>query len=132
EIDRLRNNRIKAVNDLSRDGMAGHSVMDATVRVLFLVQSEDAESLSSASIYAAHLKEHAKKLERQGYQNLVSTTIVCLDNRGDGTALTDIIERLRWQGKWEHLDSLIITEKYTDNAAFIAGAMQTYLAEMLL
>src|SRR5436309_7106224 len=26
EIDRLRNNRIKAVNDLSRDGMAGHSV----------------------------------------------------------------------------------------------------------
>src|SRR5258708_18587629 len=63
EIDRLRNNRIKAVNDLSREGIAGHSVRDATVRIIFLTQSEDRESLLSTSIYAAHLKEHIKKLE---------------------------------------------------------------------
>ncbi len=132
EIDRIRNNRIKAVNDLSRDGVAGHSVRDATVRVIFLTQSEDHESLMSASTYAAHLKKHVKKVERKGYQSLISTTIVCLDNRGEAGPPTDVIQGLRWNNTWEHLDSLIFSEKYGDNAAYMAGAMQTYLAELLL
>lgn len=132
EIDRIRNNRIKAVNDLSRDGIAGHSVRDATVRVIFLTQSEDHESLLSAATYAAHLKEHIKKVERKGYQNLISTTVVCLDNRGEAGPPAYVIQGLCWNNKWEHLDSLIFSEKYGDNAAYMAGAMQTYLAELLL
>jgi BACON domain-containing protein len=132
EIDRLRNNRIKAVNDVSKDGIAGHNVGDATVRVIFLTQSEDHESLLSASLYAAHLKEHIKKSERKGFQSLASTTVVCLDNKGEAGPPADIIHGLSWNNKWEHLDSLIVSEKYSDNAAFMAGAMQTYLAELLL
>jgi len=132
EIDRIRNNRIKAVNDLSRDGIAGHSVRDATVRVIFLTQSEDHESLLSASTYAANLKKHVKKGERKGHQSLISTTVVCLDNRGEAGPPMDVIQGLSWNNKWEHLDSLIVSEKYSDSAAYMVGAMQTYLAELLL
>src|SRR5262249_55764479 len=44
----------------------------------------------------------------------------------------ELIEGLYWNNSWDHLDSLLISEKYSDNAAMIAGAMQTYLAELLL
>jgi hypothetical protein len=132
EINRLRNNRIKAVNDLSTDGIAGQSVGDPTVRVIFLTHSDDRESLLSASAYAAYLKEHSKKSERKGYPSLVSTMVICLDNRGEAGPPANIIEGLSWNNKWEHLDSLIVSEKFGDTAAYMAGAMQTYVAELLL
>jgi len=132
EIDRIRNNRIAAVADLNKAGIAGRSVKDATVRVIFLTDAGHRESLFSVATYAAHLRAHFKKLERDGYQAMVSITAVCLDNSAEAGPPTELIQGLRWNNSWEHLDSLLISEKYSDNAALIAGAMQTYLAELLL
>src|SRR5713226_5078571 len=83
EIDRIRNNRIAAVGDLNKSGSAGRSVMDATVRIIFLTEASSKESLISAATYAARLKDHFRKLERAGHQTMVSTTVICLDNRGE-------------------------------------------------
>lgn len=132
EIDRIRNNRIAAQTDLNKGGVTGHTVRDATVRVIFLTNSESSESLSSASAYAAHLKAHFSKLERQGYQSLMSVTVICLDTSSEGGPPEELVKGLRWEDRWDHLDSLIISEKYSDNSALISGAMQTYLAELLL
>ncbi len=132
EIDRIRNNRIAAVADLNKAGVAGRSVRDATVRIIFLSDAGHRESLVSAATYAAHVKQHFKKLEREGHQAMVSVTIVCLDNSAEAGPPVDLIQGLRWENKWDHIDSLILSEKYSDNSALIAGAMQTYLAELLL
>ncbi len=117
EIDRIRNNRIAAVADLNKAGVAGRSVRDATVRIIFLSDAGHRESLVSAATYAAHVKQHFKKLEREGHQAMVSVTIVCLDNSAEAGPPVDLIQGLRWEN---------------DNSALIAGAMQTYLAELLL
>ncbi len=130
EIDRLRNNRHVAVADLEKS-MSGRSVKDATVRVLFLTDAERPDSLATTAIYAAHLKAYYAKKGRPGQQPLISTTALCLNNSGEATPSTDLKELL-WDDGWEHLDALILTEDYRQDAAQIAGAIQTYLAELLL
>ncbi|HZO71774.1 MAG TPA: hypothetical protein VFB60_06190 [Ktedonobacteraceae bacterium] len=132
KINNLRNNRIGAVNDKSTDGIVGQSIHDATVRVILLTHAEDRASLLNVSTFAAHLKEYIGKSEHKGSPGLVSITVVCLDCTGEEGPPADIIRGLSWNNKWEHLDTLIFSEKFGDNAAFIAGAMQTYLAELLL
>ncbi|MFL5655648.1 MAG: hypothetical protein ACJ8CB_15905 [Ktedonobacteraceae bacterium] len=132
EINRLRNNRIAAVGDLDKSGIAGRSIRDATVRVIFLTEAGSSESLISAAAYAAHLKEHFRKLDRDGHQTMLSTTVICLNYRGEAGPATDLIRGLHWNNSWDHLDSLILSEQYREDAALIAGMMQTYLAELLL
>ncbi len=132
EINRIRNNRIAAVGDLDKSGIAGRSIRDATVRVIFLTEAGSSESLISAAAYAAHLKEHFRKLDRDGHQTMLSTTVICLNYRGEAGPATDLIRGLHWNNSWEHLDSLILSEQYREDAALIAGMMQTYLAELLL
>ena len=43
EINRIRNNRIAAVADLNKSGIAGRSVRDATVRIIFLTEAGNPE-----------------------------------------------------------------------------------------
>src|SRR5436305_8394290 len=128
EIDRLRNNRHVAVADLEKT-MSGRSIKDATVRVLFLTDAERPDSLATTAIYAAHLKDFYAKKERPGQQPMMSTTALCLNNSGEATPVTDLKELL-WNDGWEHLDTLILTEEYRQDAAQIAGAIQTYLAQL--
>ncbi len=132
EVDRIRTNRIVAVADLNKSGIAGRSVKDATVRIIFLTEAGNRESLITAAAYSAQLKEHFRKLEREGHQPMVSTTVVCLNNSGEAGPPEELIQGLRWKGDWKHIDSLLISEQYREDAALIAGAMQTYLAELLL
>ena len=132
EVDRIRTNRIVAVADLNKSGVAGRSVKDATVRIIFLTEAGNRESLITASAYSAQLKEHFRKLEHEGHQPMVSTTVVCLNNSGEAGPPEELIQGLRWKEDWKHIDSLLISEQYNEDAALIAGAMQTYLAELLL
>jgi hypothetical protein len=132
EINRIRNNRIAAVADLNKSGIPGRSTRDATVRVIFLTEAENPESLVSVAHYTAKLKEHFGKLERGGHQPMVSTTVLCLNNSGEAGPPTDLIQGLRWNDDWKHIDSLLISEQFREDAALIEGAMQTYLAELLL
>src|SRR6266566_366461 len=132
EINRIRNNRIAAVTDLKKSGIPGRSIRDATVRVIFLTEANDQESLVSVAAYAAKLKEHFGKLERESHQPMVSTTVLCLNMSGEAGPPTDLIYGLRWDNDWKHIDSLLISEQFREDAALIEGTMQTYLAELLL
>lgn len=132
EIDRIRNNRIAAVADLNKAGIPGRSLRDATVRVIFLTDAEREESLKSAAIYAEHIKNYYRKRERLNHQPLVSTTILCLGNSGEAGPPRKLIEGLMRNDGWDHLDTLILSEDYRDDAALIAGTVQAYIAELLL
>ncbi|MEO8972483.1 MAG: hypothetical protein ABI406_12880, partial [Ktedonobacteraceae bacterium] len=132
EIDRIRNNRIAAVADLNKAGIPGRSIRDATVRVIFLTDAERQESLKSAAIYADRIKEYYRKRERIDHQQLVSTTVICLGNSGEIGPPKKLIEGLLRNKDWKHLDTLILSEDYREDAALIAGTVQAYLAELLL
>ena len=132
EINRVRNNRIAAVNDSNHTGIPGQSVQDATVRVIFLADAKRSDTLTSAALYADALKDHYRKLNRQGYQEFINTTILCLGNDGYSGPPTRLINGLMRNNGWGHLDSLILSEDYRDDAALIAGTVQAYLAELLL
>lgn len=132
EINRVRNNRIAAINDSNHTGIPGQSSQDATVRVIFLVDAKRSDSLTSAALYAEALKDHYRKLNRQGYQEFINTTVLCLGNDGFSGPPTRLINGLMRNNSWAHLDSLILSEDYRDDAALIAGTVQAYLAELLL
>lgn len=132
EINRIRNNRIAAVADLNKAGIPGRSLRDATVRVIFLTDAERPESLKSAAIYAERIKDYYRKRERPNHQPLVSTTILCLGNSGEIGPPRKLIEGLMRNNSWDHLDTLILSEDYREDAALIAGTVQAYIAELLL
>lgn len=132
EINRLRNNRIAAVKDLNRAAIPGRSSRDSTVRVIFLTDMDHPESLSSAACYAERLKAYYQKFERAGHQPMMSTTVFCLSNSGESGPPAALIKGLSRNNNWSHLDSLIISENFSEEAALIAGSYQAYLAELLL
>lgn len=132
EIDRVRNNRIAAVKDLNTAAIPGRSRSDSTVRVVFLTDIDHAESLTSAALYAERLKNHYRKLERDGHQPMISTTVVCLSNSGEAGPPAALIQGLSLHNKWEHIDSLILSENYRQDAALISGTTQAYITELLL
>lgn len=132
EIDRLRNNRIAALKDLNRAAIPGQSSADATVRVIFLTDIEIPETLSSAALYAERLKTYYRRFERPGHQSMLNTSVVCLSNSGESGPPALLIKRLLRKQSWSHLDSLILTENYSEEAARIAGSLQAYVAELML
>ncbi len=132
EINRIRNNRIAAVADLNKAAIPGRSTRDATVRIIFLTDAQNQSSLKSAAIYAERIKEYYSKRERRDHQSLVSTTVLCLGNSGEAGPPRKLIEGLLRKNSWDHLDTLILSEDYREDAALIAGTVQAYLAELLL
>jgi hypothetical protein len=132
EIDRVRSNRIVAFQDLPKSGKVGQTKRDPTVRVIFITDAKNPESLASATVYAVRLKERFRKRERPGQQAFVSTTVLCLDSRTEEDASAQLIENLSWEERWDHIDSLIVNEQYNAEGALLAGPVQTYLAELIL
>jgi hypothetical protein len=130
EIDRLRNNRHVAVADLDKL-MLGRSIKDPTVRVIFLTDIERPDSLATAAVYAAHLKQFYAEKEREDEPPMISTSVICLNNSGSPRPAS-YLKELLWNDGWEHIDALILTEDYRQDAANIAGAVQAYVAELLL
>ena len=132
EINRVRNNRIAAVKDLNKAAIPGRSSRDSTVRVIFLTDIDHPESLTSAALYAERLKNYYRKLERPGHQPMLNTTVFCLGNSGEIGPPTALIQGLARKNSWDHLDSLILSENYREDAALISGTAQAYIAELLL
>ena len=132
EINRMRNNRIAAFNDSDHSGIPGQSIQDATVRVIFLTDVKSHDSLTSAALYADALKEHYRKLNRRDYQEFINTTVLCLGHDGYGGPPTRLINGLMRNNSWSHIDALVLSEDYREDAALIAGTVQAYLAELLL
>lgn len=132
EIDRVRNNRIAALKDLNPAAIPGRSRRDSTVRVVFLTDVDHPESLTSAATYADRLKSYYRKLERQGHQPMLNTVVVCLSNTGEAGPPTRLIQGLSLNNKWDHIDSLILSENYREDAALISSTTQAYIAELML
>jgi len=141
-IDRVRNQHIKAVKDNGLDeGEFQTSMVDPeqpTVRVFFLTDMEDKDSLERASTYAYWLKEWINKQHGErlfSRDERISTIALCLNAPASGQEA--ILQSL---GGWlpeernlmTALDTVILIQEYRDDAAYIGGEAQIYQAELIL
>lgn len=140
EINAIRNKRHQAVGDLGKQGTVGRNAIDPRVRVIFLTDEGELETLSSASAYAALLKHEYGILERDG-QLVLDTMVICLNHDNRGTPPKKLLSRLRWPhfdgtdkrgDEWQHLDSLVLCEYFGANAISIPASLQPSIAELLL
>lgn len=138
EIDRLRNIRINAVSNLGSDGTVGRNVKEPGVRVIFLADARHSNSLQSTASCAWYLKKYYKRLERPtehpGQQIPINVSVLCLNhlNTDQNIAPVRLIQGLRWGGSWDHLDALILSEKYRQDIGRVDNDTQNLLAELLL
>lgn len=129
EADRLRNNRTVAVSDLDMQ-TAGPSTRDKAVRIILVTDAEQPDSLASAAAYAEQMHQFRTHRHHQHQDMMLNVTVLCLNASGEPG--TSEFRELRWNDGWDHLDSLIISERYRHDGVRIAGSTQTYLAELLL
>ncbi len=135
EIDALRNKRINATADVGKTGDFGRHIKDSMVRVMFLTDARRPDSLSTAAAYAEYLKRYYGKLEHSDHPLTLNTTIVCLNHTNWGSAPETLINRLSRKvedNEWEHINALILSEEYRQDAGRLKEDMQKYISELLL
>lgn len=135
-IDQVRNERHNAISDLGTTGKRGYNTKDPRVHVIFITDARQPDSLSSASVYAAYLKQYYRnKLAHLDHDPVLMTSFLCLNHVNTTKAPEALIQRLRWiehDQPWEHINTLILAEKYREDAGRQDETMQTYVAELLL
>src|SRR5437762_3600362 len=137
-IDSLRNIRHNAVSDLGVDGTVGRNMKEPGVRIIFLTDARHKNLLESTACFAWYLKNYYRRLERAneevGQQIPINVSVLCLNhqNTDQSVAPTRLIEGLRWEEHWDHLDALIISEKYREDIGRVDSDTQNLLAELLL
>jgi hypothetical protein len=140
EINAIRNTRHQALADLGKQGTLGRNVIDPRVRVIFVADEGEPETLSSASAYAALLKHEYGILEQDG-QLVLDTMVICLNHDNRGTKPKKLLRRLSWPhfdrtgtkgDAWQHLDSLVLCEYFGANAVHIPANAQPHFVELLL
>lgn len=129
EADRLRNNRTVAVSDLDVQ-VAGPNTRDKAVRIILVTDAQQPDSLASAAAYAEQMRQFRIHRHRQHQDMMLNVTVLCLNASGEPGS--DEFNALLWDENWNHIDSLIISERYRHDGVRIAGSIQTYLAELLL
>jgi hypothetical protein len=130
EIERLRGNRARAMQEASEmeQPLRGH---DARVRVFFLVDLNCQEVLSSALLWAKHLKNHYRKHTRPGRRPGLCVALVCLGDVGEGGNLGLLIQELDNRQAGAYLDTLILSENFRCGPP-LAGRAQACIAAQLL
>lgn len=137
-INSVRNRRLEATGDLGMRGKVGGNAMNPKVQVIFLVDEDETDTLASAAAYASHLKHLYSTLERK-YQ-VLDTMIICLNHANQANVPRKLLKQLYWPAideknkdtPWWHIDSLILSENYGENAAYISREIQSVVAELLL
>ena len=139
-INRVRNNRIGAVRDRAKELRNADSFAadpeHATVRVFFIVDAEDKDSMVSAATYAQWLKEWYHEYEEQGRSGRdkrLNTQAICMNadpHRHHPHILAQHLAPV--SGSRPALDSIILMHTYGDDEAFIEGDIQSYQVELLL
>ncbi len=139
-LNRVRNNRIGAVRDRSKELRDTDSFKadpeHATVRVFFIVDAEDKDSMASAATYAKWLKEWYHEYEEQGRSGRdkrLNTQAICMNadpHRHHPHVLAQHFDPV--SGSRPALDSIILLHTYGDDEAFIEGNIQSYQVELLL
>lgn len=139
-LDRVRNNRIGAARDRGKESggiyLEATSPEQTTVRVFFLVDAEDFDSLVSAASYAEWLRRWYHEYEqpgRSGRDRRVSTLAVCLNANPHVHHPLELARYLnRVSGDRPALDALILLHTYGDDESFIGGDIQAYQVELIL
>ena len=135
EIDDLRNRRLNATADLGKTGDFGRHIKDSMVRAIFLTDAKRPDSLSTAAVYAEYLKRYYNKLEHDNHPLAFNTTIICLNHTNWGNSPENLMNRLsrkQEEDEWSHINSLILSEEYRQDAGRLKEDMQKYIAELLL
>jgi hypothetical protein len=134
-IDFVRTCRLKAAApaDPATEMAAGETgaIRLSTVRVFFLADMQEAESLSRAATYAYWFKAWAEQQRgrRRPHRNELIHTIVLSLNSGPSyhDILLDTLGPLA-----EAIDTVILLQKYSDDEAALYHEAQTAQAELLL
>ncbi len=139
-LDRVRNNRNGAVKDRDKAKGGSHPIPanpeQATVRVFFLVDAEDTDSLVSAATYAEWLKKWNHEYEepgRPGRDRRLSTLAICMNahpHRHHPYALAKHLNHT--PATRPALDALILMHTYGDDEVYIGGDIQSYQVELIL
>lgn len=136
-LDQVRNHHIHAIKDSAADldalDVSGIDPEQPTVRVFFLADMEQPESVNRAGVYARWLKAWIE--EQHGPQRFtrdlrMHTVLVCL-NVG-ATFPHDLLASAVTQEGKQGLDTVILLQKYRDDAAYVGGDGQLYYAELVL
>jgi hypothetical protein len=129
EIERLRGNRARAMQEGEMEQpLRGH---DTRVRVLFLVDLNCQEALSSALLWAKHLKNHYRRRAQPGRRPGLCVALVCLGNVEERGNLGLLIQELGNHQACTYLDSLILSENFCHRPP-LAGRAQACIAAQLL
>jgi hypothetical protein len=134
-IDFVRTCRLKAVApaDRATEMAAGETgnIRLSTVRVFFLADMQEAESLSRAATYAHWFKAWTEQQRgrRRTHRNELIHTVVLSLNSGPSyhDTLLDTLGPLA-----EAIDTVILLQKYSDDEAALYREAQTAQAELLL
>jgi len=139
-IDRVRNNRISAVNGgISERTNRGSGQVDskqATVRVMFLVDAENTVSLANAATYAQWIKEWYGDYEepkRLNSDRRISTQAICVNadlHRLNPYAIAKYLNQT--PGIHIPIDALILTPNYSDDETNFSDDHQSYQLELIL
>jgi len=139
-LDMVRHNRDVAAKDKGNEALGQNPVPanpeQTTVRVFFLVDADDTDSLASAAIYAEWLKKAYHEDQgpgRSGRDRRVSTLVICMNtdpHRHHPDMFAQHMEhRSGMRPAW---DGLILLYTYSDDEIYIGGEIQTYLVELIL
>ena len=135
-FDIIRNARHNALSDLGKSGRLGKNKKYARTHAIFITDAADPASLKSASVFAAYLKQYYRdNLEHSGYEDVLITSVICMNHPNTADPPRLLINNLRWANKkddWEHINALIINEAYRADAGWLDAETQSYLAELLL
>lgn len=135
-FDIIRNARHNALSDLGKSGRLGKNKKYARTHAVFITDAADPASLKSASAFAAYLKQYYRdNLEHPGYEDVLITSVICMNHPNTADPPRLLINNLRWANKkddWEHISALIINEAYRADAGWLDAETQSYLAELLL
>jgi len=146
-IDRVRNQHINAIKDTGPDeqqlNMPHVDPEQPTVRVFFLTDMEDKESLVRASEYARWLKawmdqQHGIRSFSRAHR--ISTVAICMNAPANGQE--ELLQELGgplWSAwprsalmPYTALDMVILIQTYRDDGAYIGGETQIYQVELIL
>lgn len=137
-LDVVRTNRIGAGRDqdAADPDEARVDPEQVTVRVFFLVDAEDTDSLVSADTYAKWLKSAYHEYEefgRSGRDKRISTLAICMNADPFVHHPYTLAQYLNHASK-NHpaLDAVILLHTYGDDEAYIGGDIQSYQVELIL
>lgn len=136
-LDCVRNHRIYAIQDVGDERDATEAVYidpeQPTVRVFFLTDMEQEESLQHAITYAQYFKQWMEEQhgpKRFNQDECIQVILLCLN--ADVAFKPETLFPTAGQNKDMAIDLCLLLQKYRDDAAYIGGEEQVLHVELLL